>query len=96
MNAVQGARRQAGHFAGIPFHDGDIDASQWKYRLPTSTETSLVSELEEVESVLARRAHALGVRVERGLAVTGVQQTAQRGERAGWRANLQRALARGL
>ncbi|MEO7034181.1 MAG: FAD-dependent monooxygenase [Polyangiaceae bacterium] len=76
MSAGQGARRQAGHFAGIPFHDGDIDPSQWKYRLPSSTETILVSELQEVESVLARRAQALGVQLKRGLAVTNVQQTA--------------------
>lgn len=74
-NAVKGPRRQAGHFAGIPFHDGDIDASQWKYRLPSSTANSLVSEMEELESVLARRAEALGVQIERGLLVTGLHQT---------------------
>src|ERR1700722_20005883 len=39
QNGKQGARRQAGHFAGIPFHDGDIDTAQWKYRLPSSTDT---------------------------------------------------------
>jgi 2-polyprenyl-6-methoxyphenol hydroxylase-like FAD-dependent oxidoreductase len=38
---VQGARRQAGHFAGIPFYDDSIDTSQWRYRLPSSTDTSL-------------------------------------------------------
>src|SRR5580698_7096838 len=52
----QGPRRQAGHFAGIPFHDGDIDTSQWTYRLPSSTDTSLISEMEELETVLAPRA----------------------------------------
>src|ERR1700742_4677436 len=36
-NAVRGPRRQAGHFAGIPFLSGNIDISQWKYRLPSST-----------------------------------------------------------
>ncbi|RZK45463.1 MAG: FAD-dependent oxidoreductase, partial [Hymenobacter sp.] len=46
------------------------------YRLPGSTETSLISELEELETVLTRRAEALGVVVERGLAITGLQQTA--------------------
>ncbi|MET0793177.1 MAG: FAD-dependent monooxygenase, partial [Polyangiaceae bacterium] len=75
-NAGQGARRQAGHFAGIPFHDGDIDASQWKYRLPSSTDSSLISEMQELETVLARRAQALGVQLERGLAVTNFEQTA--------------------
>src|SRR5882757_8191621 len=58
QNAKQRARRQTGHFAGIPFHDGDIDASQWKYRLPGSTVTSLISEMQELETVLVRRAEA--------------------------------------
>ena len=34
QNSGEGSRRQVGHFAGIPFHDGDIDTSQWTYRLP--------------------------------------------------------------
>src|ERR1700710_828323 len=75
QNAAQGARRQAGHFAGIPFHDGDIDTSQWKYRLPGSTDPSLISEIEELETVLARRAKALGVEIKRGLAVTSFHPT---------------------
>jgi 2-polyprenyl-6-methoxyphenol hydroxylase-like FAD-dependent oxidoreductase len=74
-NAVQGPRRQAGHFAGIPFHDGDIDTSQWRYRLPSSTDTILISEMEELESMLSRRAEALGVEIKRGLAITGFHQT---------------------
>lgn len=76
QNAGQGDRRQVGHFAGIPFHAGDIDTAQWQYRLPSSTETSLMSELAELEMVLARRAEALGVAIKRGLAVTAIQQTA--------------------
>ena len=75
QNAKQGARRQVGHFAGIPFHDGDVDTSQWKYRLPGSTDTSLISEMQELETVLARRAEALGVETRRGLAITGFHQT---------------------
>lgn len=75
-NAVQnGPRRQAGHFAGIPFLEGDIDTSQWKFRLPGNTETSLISEMEELETVLAQRATTLGVEIKRGLAITGFQQT---------------------
>lgn len=74
-NAAQGPRRQAGHFAGIPFHDGDIDMSQWKYRLPGSTDTSVVAEMDELETVLARRAESLGVEIRRGLATTGFSQT---------------------
>lgn len=76
QNAGRGARRQAGHFAGIPFHDGDIDISGWKHRLPSSTATSLISEIEEMETVLARRAQALGVEIKRGLAITDFHQSA--------------------
>src|SRR5271169_584244 len=56
QNAGQGSRRQVGHFAGIPFHEGDIDTSQWKYRLSGSPATSLISEMQELETVLVRRA----------------------------------------
>jgi 2-polyprenyl-6-methoxyphenol hydroxylase-like FAD-dependent oxidoreductase len=76
LNGGKGPRRQVGHFAGIPFHDGDIDTSQWKYRLQSSTETSLMSEMDELETVLTRRAEALGVVILRGHAITGFHQTA--------------------
>jgi 2-polyprenyl-6-methoxyphenol hydroxylase-like FAD-dependent oxidoreductase len=72
----EGPRRQGGHFAGIPFLDGNVDPSQWKPRLPSSTETNLISEMEELESVLARRAEALGVEIKRGLAITDFEQNA--------------------
>ena len=75
QNAGQGSRRQVGHFAGIPFHEGDIDTSQWRYRLPSSTDTSLISEMAELETVLARRAKALGVEIKHGLAITNFHQT---------------------
>lgn len=75
QNAKQGPRRQVGHFAGIPFHEGDIDTSQWKYRLPSSTQTSLISEIAELETMFTRRAEALGVKIRRGLAITGFRQT---------------------
>lgn len=75
-NAVEGPRRQAGHFAGIPFHYGDIDTLQWKYRLQSSTAPSLISEMDELETVLSRRAEALGVVIKRGVAITDLHQTA--------------------
>jgi len=77
QNAGQGTRRQVGHFAGIPFHEGDIDSSQWKYRLSSSTDASLISEMEELETVLTRRAEALGVEIRRGAAVTDFHQTGE-------------------
>jgi 2-polyprenyl-6-methoxyphenol hydroxylase-like FAD-dependent oxidoreductase len=75
--AVQGPRRQMGHFAGIPLLAENIDASQWRYRLPSATDTILISELEELETVLARRAEALGVDLRRGHAVTDFNQIEQ-------------------
>jgi len=45
---VQGPGRQGGHFAGIPFHDGNVDTSRWSYRLPSSTSTNLLSEMEDL------------------------------------------------
>ena len=70
------ARRQGGHFAGIPLQGSNIDTSQWRYRLPSSTDTHLLSAVAELESVLARRAETLGVEIKRGLALTAFQQTA--------------------
>lgn len=76
QNSGEGARRQVGHFAGIPFHEGDVDTTQWKYRLPSSPEASLISEMEELETVLAHRAESLGVQIKRGMTFTDIQQDA--------------------
>jgi len=75
QNSGQGAHRQVGHFAGIPFHEGDIDTSGWKYRLPGSTPTSLISEMQELEMIFTRRAESLGVKIRHGLPVTDFRQT---------------------
>ena len=69
-------QKPGGHFAGIQFQTGKIDTSQWPYRLPGATDTILMSELEELETVLARRAAAQGVTIGRGLAVAGFHQAA--------------------
>ena len=74
-NPAQGPRRQVGHFAGIPLLAGNIDASQWSYRLPGDAGASLLSELQELEIVMACRAEALGVDIRRGLALTDLDQT---------------------
>jgi len=75
QNAGQGARRQVGHFAGIPFYEGDIDTAQWPYRLPSSPATSLITEMQELETVLTNRATALGVQIKYAQGVTGFNQT---------------------
>lgn len=77
---VSGSRRQVGHFAGIPFHEGDIERSQWNYRLGDSTPTSLISEMWELESIFAQRAEALGVTILRGLQVSGYKKRGEQVE----------------
>ncbi|NQX38725.1 2-polyprenyl-6-methoxyphenol hydroxylase [Pedobacter steynii] len=67
-------QRLGGHFAGIPFSFNHIDLSQWKYRLPSATDVSLISEMEELEIILTSRAEALGVVIRRGLAITNFHQ----------------------
>lgn len=76
-----------GHFAGIQFNDAKIDSAQWPFRLPSSTDTHLLTELEEIETILTRRAEALGVEIKRGFATTGFNQdedgvTVQSGDRS--------------
>ncbi|WP_428331656.1 FAD-dependent monooxygenase [Mucilaginibacter sp.] len=68
-------RRQGGHFAGIPFLDSNIDQSRWKFRIPGSTDTSLISEMAEIERALTRRAEGLGVKIRRGIAISGFHQS---------------------
>ncbi|QXV64298.1 FAD-dependent monooxygenase [Mucilaginibacter sp. 21P] len=60
-----------GHFARIPINRAKIDASQWKYRLPDALDTSLFTSMEEIETVLLKRATELGVEIMNGLHITG-------------------------
>jgi len=73
QNSVQGPRRQVGHFAGIPIHEGDIDWSRWN-RPDDAPPTNLISEIQELETIFTRRAETLGVIIKRGYAVTGFLQ----------------------
>lgn len=65
-------RRPAGHFAGIQFYQDDIDSSKWPYRLPSPAGTSMAVELETLETVLARRAGAMGVEIRRGFSADAI------------------------
>lgn len=60
-------RRPAGHFAGIQFYHDDIDPSTWPYRLPNPADTPMAVTLETLETVLARRACAMGATIRRGV-----------------------------
>ena len=85
-------RALGGHFAGIPFALDDVDRTRWSWRLPTPVGTQMAVELQALEKVLAERAIALGVCIERGRAVEAVQagetevviETAGRAVRGRW------------
>ncbi|WP_454673932.1 FAD-dependent monooxygenase [Achromobacter pestifer] len=66
---MQQPRRPAGHFAGIPFHHEDIDTARWPYRLPSPAGTGMAVTMETLETVLARRAHAMGCDIRHGVTV---------------------------
>ncbi|PSK89822.1 FAD-dependent monooxygenase [Taibaiella chishuiensis] len=74
QNAKQGAQRQVGHFAGIPITEGHVDSSRWTRRLPGATPSSLISSIDELETVFTRRALELGVEIQYGQALTGFEQ----------------------
>jgi 2-polyprenyl-6-methoxyphenol hydroxylase-like FAD-dependent oxidoreductase len=67
-------RRPGGHFAGIQFFHDRIDPTRWAYRRPSSL-SNLAVEMENIETVLAGRAEASGVRILRGVGVEGFART---------------------
>jgi 2-polyprenyl-6-methoxyphenol hydroxylase-like FAD-dependent oxidoreductase len=69
------ARRPAGHFAGIQFYLDNIDTSKWPYRLPSPAAANLAAEMEQIESVLAARANAMGVEIRRALGVEDIESS---------------------
>ncbi len=69
------SRRPGGHFAGIQFFCDNIDASKWPYRLPSPAGTSMMVEMESLETVLAARAEAMGVDIRRGCSVEEFDQS---------------------
>lgn len=72
---MQQPHRLGGHFAGIPFFHDNTDTSRWPYRLPSPAGTSMATTMEQVESVLAAHAIAMGVEIRRGLGVEGFDQS---------------------
>ncbi|TSC25828.1 FAD-dependent monooxygenase [Corallococcus sp. Z5C101001] len=68
-------RGPAGHFAGIAFDYGNIDASRWTYRLPSPADTQLGIETEHLERVLAAHALSVGVELQRGQGVEGFESS---------------------
>jgi 2-polyprenyl-6-methoxyphenol hydroxylase-like FAD-dependent oxidoreductase len=72
---MQQPQRPAGHFAGIPFFQEQVDTSRWPYRLPSPAGTHQMATIESLETVLANRAIAMGAEILRGVAVEAVEQT---------------------
>ena len=72
---MQQARSPGGHFAGIQFYLDNIDSSKWPYRLPSPAVTNMAAEMEQIESVLADRANAMGVELRRGLGVENLESS---------------------
>ena len=68
------APRQVSHFAGIMLDAALVDPGTLPLRLPSPALEGIITNLEAIESVLTSRAAKLGVRIERGVAVTGVSQ----------------------
>lgn len=89
---MQQARHAGGHFAGIQFYKDRLDHKQWPYRLDGPCPTNIASDMAHLESLLARRAIALGVEIRRDTEVEGFSQsgnevvirTPRHTIRAGW------------
>jgi 2-polyprenyl-6-methoxyphenol hydroxylase-like FAD-dependent oxidoreductase len=74
-NLTTQERRPVGHFAGISFFEDNVQNSQWKTRLPSSTPTVMISEMQELETVFAKRAQELGIEIKRGFPVRHFEQS---------------------
>jgi 2-polyprenyl-6-methoxyphenol hydroxylase-like FAD-dependent oxidoreductase len=74
---MQQPRRPGGHFAGIQFYDDNIDTSKWQYRLPSLAGARMAVVMEHIETVLAARASAVGVKIRRGLGVEDLHQSGE-------------------
>jgi 2-polyprenyl-6-methoxyphenol hydroxylase-like FAD-dependent oxidoreductase len=77
-SSIASASKQSGaggHFAGIQFDYSNVDPSQWTYRLAGPADVQLGAEMEHIERVLSARALSVGVEIERGRAVEGVESS---------------------
>ncbi|MFJ2986230.1 FAD-dependent monooxygenase [Collimonas sp. NPDC087041] len=72
---MQLPRRSGGHFAGIQFYEDNIDTAKWPYRLQNPASAGMAIAMEDIESVLAVRASAMGVEIRRGCGVEGFEQS---------------------
>ena len=71
---MQQRRLPGGHFAGIQFFHEEVDRSNWPYHLPCDVGVNLAVDMQSLETVLARRAEALGVKIRRGIGVESFEE----------------------
>ncbi|WP_083294517.1 FAD-dependent monooxygenase [Burkholderia plantarii] len=69
---MQQPGRPAGHFAGIAFHHDNVDTARWPYHLPGPGGHGMPVTLAALDTVLTRRAAALGVEIRRAAGVEDV------------------------
>lgn len=70
-------RRPAGHFAGIQYFQDRVDTRRWPYRLPGAVATTMMVDMQSLETVLAERASLLGVAILRGAGVDAVHASSE-------------------
>ncbi|KAF3407252.1 Anhydrotetracycline monooxygenase [Talaromyces pinophilus] len=58
-----------GHFAGIGLNANKLELERWKYRIPGPGLIPTATNIQQVETILYKRAETLGVRVLRGYEV---------------------------
>lgn len=63
------SRTPAGHFAGIPFFQEDIDVSRWSWRLPSPAGPRIAVYLNALEPALVAWAEERGADIRRGCRV---------------------------
>ena len=68
-------KHQVGHFAGLALFEENIDRSLWSQRIPSSTPTSLISEIQELEATLTQRLVEYEVEIRRDCTVSQVHQS---------------------
>jgi 2-polyprenyl-6-methoxyphenol hydroxylase-like FAD-dependent oxidoreductase len=71
---MQQQRRPAGHFAGIQFFQDNIDAAHWPYQVPGPANVKVSVDMQSLESILAKRATAMGAKIRRGFRVESFEQ----------------------
>ncbi|MBS0234655.1 MAG: FAD-dependent monooxygenase [Proteobacteria bacterium] len=72
---MQEKRRPAGHFAGIPFFQDDVDIARWHHRLQSPADVKVAIDMQSLECLLAKKAIAMGAEIKRGVRLESFEQS---------------------